>query len=391
MMMQDPAARVYLDHNATSPPRPEAIEALDLALSRGPGNPSSIHSEGRAARALIEEARERVAALAGSSAGEVVFTSGGSEAIAAAVRGVCDRAPSEMKRIVVSAVEHSAVLEAAQQASRRGFVVVKVPCGREGRINSERFRMHLGPDVALAALQWANNETGVVQPVDEIGEACREAGVAFFVDAVQAVGKVPVDPRKVHVDLMAISGHKVGAPQGTGALIVRDGLELAPLIVGGAQEKRRRGGTPAVAALAAFGAAASAVMAQRKEERSRVLRLRAKIETRLRELFPDIRFHGQAAPRIPNTVNFALPGIPGETLAIALDLAGFAVSTGSACASGAVEPSHVLLGMGYDEEEARCAVRVSLGWSSTASDVDRFVSAFPDAVEQVRSGLLSTA
>lgn len=389
--MQDPAARVYLDHNATSPLRPEALEAMRSVLEGPPGNPSSVHAEGREALALLEDARERVAALAGSSPGEVVFTSGGSEAIAAAIRGVCDRAPQELRRIVVSSVEHSAVLEAARLASQRGFVVVKVPCGAEGRVQTDRFRMHLGPDVALAALQWANNETGVLQPVDEIGAACREAGVAFLVDAVQAVGKVPVDPRKVCVDLMAVSGHKIGGPQGTGALVVRDGLALTPLIGGGAQEKRRRGGTPSVAALVGFGAAASAVLQRRKEERSRVLRLRAKIETRLRELFPDIRFHGQAAPRVPNTVNFALPGVPGETLVIALDLAGFAVSSGSACSSGAVEPSHVILEMGHDEEEARGAVRVSLGWNSAVAEVDRFLGAFPQAVEQVRKGLLSHA
>lgn len=388
--MQDPAARVYLDHNATSPPRPEAVHAVRSALEGPPGNPASMHGEGRAARALVEQARERVATLTGSAPGEVVFTSGGSEAIAAAVRGVCDRAPTGLRRIVVSAVEHSAVLESARQAAQRGFVVVKVPCGREGRVHTDRFRMHLGPDVALAALQWANNETGVLQPVEEIGAACREGGVAFLVDAVQAVGKVPIDPRKVCVDLMAVSGHKIGGPQGTGALIVREGLALAPLI-GGAQEQRRRGGTPSVSALSGFGAAAGAVLARSKEERARVLRLRAKIETRLRELFPEIRFHGQAAPRVPNTVNFALAGVPGETLVIALDLAGFAVSTGSACASGAVEPSHVILEMGYDEDEARGAVRVSLGWNTVGADVDRFLEAFPGAVDQVRRGLHSHA
>jgi len=389
--MRKTGDRVYLDHNATSPPRPEAVEAMREVLAGPAGNPASLHGEGRAARAVVEASRERVARLAGAAPGEVVFTSGGTEAIAAAVRGVCDRAPSTLRRIVVSSIEHSAVLEAARMAAQRGLVVVQVPCSAEGRVHTERFLMHLGPDVALAALQWANNETGVLQPVEEVGRACRAAGVAFLVDAVQAAGKLNLDPRKVHADLLAVSGHKLGGPQGTGALVIRDGLQLAPLVTGGAQEKRRRGGTPSVAALAGFGAAAEAALEQRNDETSRTLRLRAKIETRLRELYPDVRFHGQAAPRLPNTVNFAIPGVPGETLAIALDLAGFAVSTGSACASGAVEPSHVIREMGYGESEARGAVRVSLGWSSTHADVDRFLGALPGVVEQVKQGLADSA
>jgi cysteine desulfurase len=360
-------------------------------LGGAAGNPASLHREGSRARSVVEQARESVARLVEGRPGEVVFTSGGSEAIAAAVRGVCDRAPSGLRRIVVSSIEHSAVLEAARLAAKRGLVVVHVPCSAEGRVHTERFVMHLGPDVALAALQWANNETGVLQPVEEVGRACREAGVAFLVDAVQAAGKLSVDPRKVHADLLAVSGHKLGGPQGTGALVIRDGLQLAPLVTGGAQEKRRRGGTPNVAALAGFGAAADAAVERRKEETQRTLRLRAKIETRLLELYRDVRFHGQAAARLPNTVNFAIPGVPGETLAIALDLAGFAVSTGSACASGAVEPSHVIREMGHSEAEARGAVRVSVGWSTTHADVDRFLRAFPDVVEQVKQGLAEPA
>ena len=382
--------RIYLDHNATSPLRPEARTAMLEALDGPLGNPASLHTEGRAARGVVERAREQVAALAGCSTGEVVFTSGGSEAIAAAIRGVCDRAPGDLKRIVVGATEHSAVLEAAELAARRGFVVVNVPCNGEGRVDHERFVLNLGRDVALAALQWANNETGVVQPVEEIGRACRERGVPFLVDAVQAAGKVPLEPRRVCADVMALSGHKIGGPQGSGALIVREGIVLAPLISGGAQEKRRRGGTEAVAALAGFGAAADAASRGLKEEAGRMLRYRAMIETRMREPFPDVRIHGQGVPRLPNTVNFALPEVPGETLVIALDLAGFAVSTGSACASGAVEPSHVILAMGLGQEEARGAVRVSVGWSTQQTDVDRFVAALPEIAEQVREELADT-
>lgn len=388
--MTEAAARVYLDHNASSPLRPEALAAMRQALESRTGNASSLHAEGRAARAMLERARQRVAGLVGAAAEEVVFTSGGSEAVAAAVRGVCDRAPGERRRIVIGEVEHSSVLESARLAARRGCVVVKVPCGREGRIDAERFVMQLGPDVALAALQWANNETGVVQPVEEIGLACRRSGIPFLVDAVQAAGKLSIPSTRAFADLLALSGHKIGAPQGTGALIVRKGLVLAPLIGGGAQEKRRRGGTEAVAALHAFGVAAEVALGEVREETRRLLKLRAKLESRLRKLYPGATFHGQTASRLPNTVNFALPEVPGETLAIALDLAGFAISTGSACASGAVEPSHVLLGMGLDEETARRAARVSLGWSTTEDEIDLFLETLPGVVEQVRTGLVES-
>jgi cysteine desulfurase len=380
-------ARIYLDHNATSPLRPEAAEAIRRAEDQGQANPSSLHAEGRAARALLEEARESVADLAGARPSEVVFTSGGSESIAAAVRGVCDRAPDGLRRIVVSEIEHSAVLEAAALASRQGFVVVKAPCNAQGRVKIDRFVMQLGEGVTLAALQWANNETGVIQPVEEIGRACRERGVPFLVDAAQAAGKIPLSPRKVFADLMTLSGHKLGGPQGTGALVVRSGIELAPLIGGGAQEKRRRGGTEAVAAIAGFGAAARVAHAGIKRETRRVIQLRAKLETRLREIFPDVLFHGQASSRLPNTVNFAIPGVPGETLVIAADLAGLALSTGSACASGAVEPSHVIQAMGFGEDEARASVRLSVGWNTTLEDIDLFLERFPNVVARVREGL----
>jgi cysteine desulfurase len=291
-----------------------------------------------------------------------------------------------MRRIVVSAVEHSSVLQASKLAARQGFVVVEVPCSREGRVEIDRFRMNLGEGVVLAALQWANNETGVLQPVEEIGKACRQAGVPFLVDGCQAAGKISVDPWEPFADMLALSSHKIGGPQGAGALLVRRGIVLAPLI-GGAQERKRRGGTEAVAAVAAFGSAAEEAGAGLKEESKRLLHLRAKIETRLRELYPGIHFHGQASPRLPNTVNFAIPGLPGEALVMALDIAGFALSTGSACSSGAVEPSHVIKAMGFEDEEAKSAVRISLGWNTTTADVSAFLECLPGVVDQVREGL----
>lgn len=381
------SARVYLDHNATSPLRPEAARCVSAGLATGPANASSVHAEGRWARAQVEEARAKVAALAGLPPGEIVFTSGGSEAIAAAVSGVCERAPQTRRRIVVSSVEHSAVLESVRHAGRRGFTVEEVPCGPEGRVDADVFASRLAADVALAALQWANNETGVLQPVREIGEACAQVGAAFLVDAVQAAGKVALDPHGLGVHLLALSAHKLGGPQGVGALGIRDGVLLSPLIHGGAQERRRRGGTEPVLALSGFGAAAETALARLSAETARLTRLRARIETRLRAEFSSVRIHGEGVPRLANTINFAVPGVPGETLVIALDLRGFAISTGSACASGAVLPSHVLRAMGVSDEEARSSVRLSLGWSTGEDDVERFLAAFPGVVAQVRKGM----
>ena len=289
--------------------------------------------------------------------------------------------------IVVSSVEHSAVLHACRAMARLGFTVEEVPCDANGRVDPDRFCAALKRHTALAALQWANNETGVIQPVEEVGRACRKAQIPFLVDAIQIAGKMTIDPRGVPADFFAYSAHKIGGPQGAGALVVREGIVLAPLIHGGAQEKRRRGGTPGVAAIAGFGAAAAAATAGLREETARMLRLRARIETRLRDLFPDVRFHGQAVSRLPNTVNFAVAGVPGDLLAIGLDVEGVAVSTGSACASGAVEPSHVLRAMGVPEADARGAIRVSVGWSTTTADVDRLLGAIPGAVERIRDGL----
>jgi cysteine desulfurase len=381
---REAAARVYLDHNATSPVRPEAAAALAEWIDRPSGNPSSLHAEGRAAMEAMEQAREQVAELAGVPGGSLVFTSGGSEAIEAAIRGVCDRAPSGLRKIVLGAVEHSAVFGAARAFTSRRFTVEEVPCDRDGRVDPDRFLARLDRGTVLAVLQWANNETGVLQPVKEVGEGCRKAGVPFLVDAVQIAGKKPLGAAESFADFLALSSHKIGGVPGAGALTVRKGIMLAPLIHGGAQEKRRRGGTPALPAVIGFGAAAGACLEGMKTESGRLLKLRARIETQLRELLPEIRFHGQAANRLPNTVNFAVPGIEGEMLAIGLDMAGFAVSTGSACASGAVEPSHVLQAMRLTEEEARGAIRVSLGWNSTLEDVNRFLSVLPEQVNRIR-------
>ena len=372
--------RDYLDHNATSPLRAEAFEAVQDAMRHAAGNASSIHAEGRAARQRLEAARRQVASLAGVGARDVVFTSGGSEAIAAAIHGVAELAAADRRRVVLASIEHSAVLDAARALARRGFDVVEVPCEPSGRIDAARFAAHLDNRAALACLQAANNETGVLQPVAEVGAACRAAGVPFLVDAVQAAGKIAIDRDSWRADLVAVSAHKLGGPQGAGALIVRDGTRMAPLVPGGAQERRRRGGTEAVASLAGFGAACEAACRDLDGEAARLLALRERLESAFRETAAGVRIHGAGIPRLANTVNASFPGVSGETLVIALDLAGFSVSTGSACASGAVSPSHVIRAMGYDEAEARGAIRVSLGWSTTSDAIERLLGALPGVI-----------
>jgi cysteine desulfurase len=369
--------RHYLDHNATSPLRPEARAALHAASVAPSGNPSSIHAEGRAARALLDAARVEVAALAGVPVRDVVFTSGGSEAIAAGIRGVADRAARNKRRIVVSAIEHSAVLESARALAAHGFEIIEVPCEPTGRIDAAAFAERIDDRTALVCLQAANNETGVLQPVTEVGLSCRAAGMPFLVDAVQAAGKIPVDRDGWCADLLALSAHKLGGPQGAGALIVRDGLTMTPLIAGGAQERRRRGGTEAVATIAAFGAACAAAARDLRDESARLLALRERLESAFRAMAPGVHIHGEGVPRLAGTVNAAFPEVSGETLVIALDLAGFAVSTGSACASGAVTPSHVIRAMGYGDDEARGAVRISMGWDTTDDAIERLLAVLP--------------
>jgi len=371
--------RVYLDHNATSPLRDEAKEALRIAVEASFGNPSSIHAEGRRARSALESAREQVAGLAGVPPREVVFTSGASEAIAAAFHGIVEKTPPSRRRIVVSAIEHSAVLAAA-----RGFDLVEIACSKEGVVRADDVAAAIDGRVALVALQAANNETGVLQPVADVGEACARAGAQLLVDAVQAAGRIPIERDRWRASLLALSGHKLGGPAGTGALIVKDGVRLAPLIGGGAQERRRRGGTEAVAALAAFGAACAAAARELPAEGARIASLRDRFESGLAAAAPELTVHGGRAPRLPNTTLVSFPGVSGEALVIALDLAGIAASTGSACASGAVEPSHVLAAMGLSGASAQSAVRFSLGWSTTAADVDRALDAVPGILGRAR-------
>jgi cysteine desulfurase len=348
--------RVYLDHNATAPLRPEAKAAM-LAAMAVTGNASSVHGEGRAARQLAEEAREQVARAVGVIAPMVVFTSGGSEANNLALKG----APVE--RLIVSAVEHPSVLEAAR-ASGKPVEVLRVDGQGVADLAALERLLANGPR-ALVSLMLANNETGVIQPVAEAARLAQAHGALMHCDAVQGLGRMPVNFALLGVDMMTLSAHKPGGPVGAGALIVRDGLALTPLIDGGGQESRRRAGTENLIALAGFGAVAQAKLPD-------MTLLRDQLETGL----DGAMILGAAAPRLPNTTCFAHPGMNAETLLMAFDLEGIAVSSGSACSSGKVAKSHVLAAMGMSPEISHAAIRVSLGWTSTHQDVDQFIAAW---------------
>ena len=364
----------YLDHNATSPLRASARAAMQAALDAG-GNASSVHGPGRAARARIDEARERVAKLAGAEPASVIFTSGGSEANCLAIRGAVAgalAAEDRITRLFVSAIEHESVraTAAALAESVPGLKLNTIPVTSDGVVDLAAFRLQLmqGKGRALVSVMAANNETGVIQDLAAIKRVLTSdggEGVLLHVDAVQTIGRMPVS---FDADYITISAHKLGGPQGAGALIVKDDAPLAPLINGGGQESGRRAGTENVAAIAGFGAAAHD--ASDLSDMQRVSALRDRFEAELLRAAPDAVIFGRQVSRLPNTSNFAVPGLSAETALIALDLDGVSVSSGSACSSGKVRPSHVLAAMGVDESLARGGLRVSFGWSSKDEDVD---------------------
>ncbi|GAB4377573.1 MAG: cysteine desulfurase family protein [Kiloniellaceae bacterium] len=363
---------VYLDYNATAPLRPAALAAMTDALAE-PGNASSVHGPGRRARRLIEAARARVAALAGAEPALVTFTSGGTEANNLALKGL------PATRVLVSAGEHDSVLQTVPEAAR-------IPLTPDGVIDLEALAAALQgtPAGTLVSVMLANNETGVLQPLSEVVALARAAGAWVHCDAVQAAGKVPLDMAALGVDLLSLSAHKLGGPQGAGALLARPELPLRPLLQGGGQERRRRAGTENLAGIAGFGAAAEVAL-EDLPRAQRLSELRDRFENEISILAPSVKVFGAAVPRLPNTSCLALAGLAAETQLMALDLAGVAVSSGAACSSGKVQPSHVLRAMGVPAEEAGAAIRVSLGWASTPEDIDRLLAAWGDLYRRSRA------
>jgi cysteine desulfurase len=354
--------RIYLDNNATTAIHPQVLEVLEGAMRDVYGNASSIHREGQAARRVIEDARETVAHRIGATARELVFTSGGTESNNAAIFGAV---PAEGRfHIVTTEIEHPSVAEAVRELERRGHAVSRVAPSRDGVVAAEAVLAALRDDTRIVAVMMANNETGTIQPVEEIGPVCRERGVHFHVDAVQAAKKVPIDVGRIACDTLSLSAHKMHAPKGIGALFVRRGVAMTSHLHGGAQERRRRAGTENVPLAAAFAAAVALPDAS-----SEMAALRDRLEGSLTSM--TVTINGASAPRLPNTSNVTFHGADGEGIVIALDLSGVAVSTGSACSSGRVEPSPVLLAMGLTPDDARATVRFSLSRFTTPEEIDR--------------------
>ncbi|MGO8910515.1 MAG: cysteine desulfurase family protein [Bradyrhizobium sp.] len=366
--------RVYLDWNATTPLRREAREAMVAALDLC-GNPSSVHAEGRQARRLVEDARAAVAAAVGAQPRNVVFTSGGTEANALALKPGLKRGSGlAVERLVVSAIEHASVLAGGRFPAE---IIETVSVTPSGLLDLERLRGALeGKPPALVSVMLANNETGAVQPVAEAAEIVHAAGGLLHVDAIQALGKISFDMSALHADLVTLSAHKIGGPKGVGALVLAEGLTgLEPLLRGGGQELSRRAGTENVAGIAGFGAAAKAALDALVDDAIRLKALRTRLENGLRQTAGTLVFSGDA-PRLPNTTLFTVPGLKAETAVIGFDLEGIAVSSGSACSSGKVQPSHVLEAMGFGPQIAQGAVRLSLGWSTSDADIERCLEAW---------------
>jgi cysteine desulfurase len=378
------ANRVYLDWNATAPLRREAREAMTAAMELS-GNPSSVHAEGRQARKLVEDARLVIAGSVGALPRNVIFTSGGTEANALALTPGLRRTPGlPVQRLVVSAIEHASVLAGGRFPTE---AIGTVGVTRSGLVDLERLRVMLdGMPPALVSIMLANNETGAVQPVAAAGEIVHSAGGLLHVDAIQAFGKIPFDIGALNADLVTLSAHKIGGPKATGALVLVEGLlGLEPLLRGGGQERGHRAGTENVAGMAGFGAAVSVAMNSLQRDRVRLEGLRNQLENGLRQT-PGVMVFSDDVTRLPNTTLFTVPGLQAETAVIGFDLAGIAVSSGSACSSGKVQPSHVLQAMGFGPKIAQGAVRLSLGWSTSEGDIDRCLEAWRKLVGTLLKG-----
>jgi cysteine desulfurase len=372
--------RVYLDNNATTPVLPEVLEAMRPCFGEHFGNASSIHHHGQETRAAVESARESVAALLGCRASEVVFTSGGTEADNLAIFGLTRSGD----HVITSTIEHHAVLNACKHLAAKVCEVTYIPVDGRGLVDPADVKRAVRPNTKLITIILANNETGVVQPVAEIGKIATEADIYFHTDAVQAAGKIAIDVNKIGCDLLTISGHKFHGPQGVGALYVRKGTQLEPMLYGGSHERSRRAGTENVPGIVGLGKAAELAVAG--FERGDDLKMAVARDHLERELLSieATGLNGEGAPRVPNTTNIYFDSIAGEALVIALDLKGLAVSTGAACSSGAIEPSHVLLAMGLGPDRAKASIRFSLGKQNTAEDVDFALGLIPETVGRLR-------
>ena len=375
---------IYLDHNAGAPVRAEAAAAVSRLLADMGGNPSSVHRSGQRSRRMLEVARAQVAAIVGAEPRQIVFTSGGTESNNLAIFGAITAA-SRRPKIICSQIEHSSILAPIAELERRGFDAVRVAPDFDGRVDPGRVLAVLDRETALVTLGLANSEVGTIQNLAPLASMCADSGALFHIDAAQAVGRIPVDVAALGCDLMTLSGHKLGAYSGVGALYVRDFARLAPIVFGGPHESGMRAGTPNLVGAVSFGAAAGAAMDAMAAESVRIGSLAASLLARIREAIPGLRLNGPIVGRLPNTLNLTFPGVLGESMLIALDLEGVEVSMGSACAAGAVEPSHVLRAMGRSVADARSSLRISLGWNNTAQEIEAVAALIPQVWRRVEA------
>lgn len=380
-----PQPPIYLDHAATTPVRPEVLEAMLPYFSAKFGNASSTHRWGREARAATDAARERIAECLGANADEICLSSGGTEADNLAVLGSWRVQRGSLRNAVVTTpIEHKAVLMSAHQVAREGGDERLLDIDPTGLVNLDSARRHIRDDVAVTSVMWVNNETGVIQPIEDLVALAKSAGAVFHTDAVQAFGKVEVDARKVPFDLLSVSGHKFGAPKSIGAVYVRRGTPLAPLFFGGTQDRGRRPGTENVPMAVALATAMELTLWEKDAECARLRALRDRLEAALLECVPDVVVHGRGAPRAPHMLNLSVPGTDSESMLMALDLQGVACSSGSACQSGSITPSHVLNAMGVSPELGSAAIRMSVGKLTTDEHIDRVVALFPALIVKAR-------
>jgi cysteine desulfurase len=376
---------IYLDYNSTTPADPRVLAAMMPYLAENYGNANSIHSAGQRARAAVDSARQSVADLLGAKSSEIVFTSGGTESDNLAIFGIVNPCDQSRKHVVTTAIEHHAVLNAAQALEKRGVDVTYVSVGRDGMVDPEDIREAIRPETILVSVMLANNELGTIQPIEEIGRVAAEEDVYFHCDAVQAAGKLPIDVQGLGVDLLSISGHKLYAAKGIGALFVRNGTELGPILFGGHHERDRRPGTENVPGIVGLGKAAELVMENIQADATRITALRDQFEAALLRALPGVKVNGSVSHRVPNTCNLSFAAAGGEALVIALDLQGVMCSSGAACSSGAVEPSHVLTAIGLSPEQARSSLRFSLGRPTTTEEVDEAIRIIRPVVERLQA------
>jgi cysteine desulfurase len=378
--------RIYLDHNATTPIAPEVGDRMTVVLREDYGNPSSVHHFGQQAKAVIDEARSSVAALIGGDPSELVFTSGGTESDNFAIRGAAEALEVTGRRhLIATGIEHEAVINTLKALARRGWKTTLLSVDETGIVTPSALEAAITPETALVSVMHANNEIGTIQPIAELAKIAKARGALFHTDAVQSTGKIPVDVRALGLDLLSLSAHKFYGPKGVGALWIRRGLRLLPVLTGGKHERSRRAGTENVAGIAGMGAAAQHARSTMTDEAARLAVLRDRLEEGVLRAVSGTAINGARTPRVPNTTNISFDRVEAESLLIALDLQGIAVSTGSACSSGTLEPSHVLKAMGFPPHRTQNSIRFSLGAANTDADIDRVIAVLPGIVEKLRS------